>query len=170
MRPSDLPDVLEIQAACYTEVVPESMASLHAKLSAFPSTCFVASLHGKTVAYLFALLWDCSNPPILNAETCDPKGPPNGLYLHDLAVGPTARHTGAGRALVEVFLEVFEASGLKQASLIAVQNSEGYWRRYGFRAQSPCARLLEKLATYGPDVKYMMRLAGATPPDEMALR
>jgi len=44
MTEADIPAVLEIQDVCYTEVTPESDASLHAKLSASQSTCFIASL------------------------------------------------------------------------------------------------------------------------------
>jgi len=157
MAAADLSAVLEIQAVCYTELTPESKESLHAKLRASPSTCFIASLAGDTVGYLFALPWESSNPPILNAETCRLPSSPDCLYLHDLAVTPRARRFGAGRALVEAFLTRLSASGLGRASLIAVQSSAPYWERYGFRAVSPSAPLKARLATYGEGVEYMER-------------
>jgi len=55
MAAADIPAVLEIQAVCYTEVTPESNESLHAKLSASQSTCFIASLEGDIVGYLISL-------------------------------------------------------------------------------------------------------------------
>jgi hypothetical protein len=97
MAAADIPAVLEIQAVCYTEVTPESNESLHAKLSASQSTCFIASLEGDIVGYLISLPWEFSNPPALNAETCRLPLSPNCLYLHDLAVTPSARKSGAGR-------------------------------------------------------------------------
>jgi predicted N-acetyltransferase YhbS len=157
MADADLPAVLEIQAICYTEVTPESKASLHAKLSASQSTCLIASLEGYTVGYLIALPWEFSNPPALNAQTCRLPPSPSCLYLHDLAVTPDARRFGTGRALVEAFLTRLKRLGLGRASLVAVQNSAPYWERYGFRAVPQSESLKAKLATYGMSVLYMER-------------
>jgi predicted N-acetyltransferase YhbS len=159
MAVADLPAVLEIQAVCYTELTPESKESLHAKLRASPSTCFIASLAGDTVGYLFALPWESSNPPTLNAETCRLPSSPDCLYLHDLAVTPRARKSGAGRALVEAFLTRLSELDLGRASLIAVQSSAPYWERYGFRAVLPSAPLKARLSTYGEGVAYMERVS-----------
>lgn len=159
MTPADLPAVLEIQAACYTEVTPESQESFQAKLSASQSTCFVASLGDDTVGYLVSLPWEFSNPPVLNAGTCQLPASPNCLYLHDLAVKPSARQFGTGRALVEAFLARLRESGLGRASLVAVQSSAPYWERYSFRAVPVSARLKARLSTYGEDVAYMERAA-----------
>ena len=51
MAVADIPAVLPIQADCYTEIAPESDVSLHAKLSASLSTCFVVSIEDDTVGY-----------------------------------------------------------------------------------------------------------------------
>lgn len=55
MEAADIPAVLRIQAVCYTELVPESDASLQAKLSASQSTCFIASIEGDAAGYLISL-------------------------------------------------------------------------------------------------------------------
>ena len=155
MAETDIPAVLEIQAVCYTAVTPESDESLHAKLRASQSTCFIASLEGDTVGYLISLPWEFSSPPVLNAETCRLPLSPDCLYLHDLAVAPSARQFGTGRALVEAFLTQLRESGLGRASLVAVQNSVPYWERYGFRAVPLSEPLKAKLSTYGVGVVYM---------------
>jgi predicted N-acetyltransferase YhbS len=157
MAQADLPAVLEIQASCYTQLTPESKQSLHAKLSASQSTCLIASLGGDTIGYLIALPWEASNPPALNAGTCRLPPSPSCLYLHDLAVTPDARRSGAGRALVEAFLDRLKGTGLGRASLVAVQNSAPYWERHGFRAVPPSEPLKAKLSTYGKGVQYMER-------------
>jgi predicted N-acetyltransferase YhbS len=159
MAETDIPAVLEIQAVCYTEVTPESDESLHAKLRASRSTCFIASLEGDTVGYLISLPWAFSSPPVLNAKTCQLPLAPDCLYLHDLAVAPGARQFGAGRALVEAFLTQLRALGLERASLVAVQNSAPYWERYGFRPVPLTEALKAKLSTYGEGVAYMARSA-----------
>ena len=162
MVEADIAAVLEIQAVCYTAVTPESDASLHAKLRASQSTCFIASHAGAAVGYLIALPWECSNPPALNAETCCLPPTPDCLYLHDLAVAPGARKSGAARALVETCLTQMNVLGLDRASLVAVQDSVSYWERYGFRAVPPSAPLQAKLATYGTGVAYMLLTAQTT--------
>jgi predicted N-acetyltransferase YhbS len=155
MAEADIPAVLEIQAVCYTAVAPESDESLHAKLRASQSTCFIASHQGDTVGYLISLPWEFSSPPVLNAETCRLPLSPDCLYLHDLAVAPNARRFGTGRALVESFLTQLRESGLRRASLVAVQSSAPYWERYGFRAVPLSEPLKAKLSTYGEGVVYM---------------
>jgi ribosomal protein S18 acetylase RimI-like enzyme len=159
MVEADIPAVLEIQAVCYTELTPESKASLHAKLGASQPTCLIASIEGAAVGYLISLPWEFSSPPELNAETCQLPMAPDCLYLHDLAVTPGARKYGAGRALVEAILVRLRELGLERASLIAVQNSAPYWERYGFRAVPPSGPLKARLSTYGEDVVYMERAA-----------
>lgn len=169
MVEADIPDVLAIQAVCYTALTPESRESLHAKLSASQSTCLVASLCGEAVGYLISLPWAIADPPALNAETCRLPPFPDCLYLHDLAVAPVARRSGAGRTLVEAFLGRLADLGLARASLVAVQNSVPYWQRYGFRPVVPSAPLRAKLSTYGTDVAYMVRQhAGAVEPADQA--
>lgn len=158
MAESDMAAVLAIQAVCYTTIVPESAASLLAKLRASPSTCFVAARGGEPVGYLIGLPWLFASPPQLDAATCRLPPQPDCLYLHDLAVNAGARATGAGRALVEVFLGRLPALGLGRASLVAIQNSGAYWARYGFRPAAVSGALLAKLASYGADVQYMERL------------
>lgn len=155
MAEADIPAVLEIQAACYTQLIPESEESLHAKLSASQATCSIASLGGRVVGYLISLPWERSKPPVLNAKTCRLPSTPNCLYLHDLAVIPIARSSGAGRALVSAFLTQLRASNLGHAALIAVQSSASYWKRYGFQIVELSEPLQTKLSTYGKSAVYM---------------
>src|SRR5512138_915699 len=155
MTTADIPAVLEIQAACYTELVPESQASLRAKLHASRSTCFIASVGDATAGYLIALPWVFASPPELNAGTCELPASPDCLYLHDLAVAPASRRFGVGRALVDAFFAELARLALARASLVAVQNSAPYWARYGFRVIDPTAGLQAKLSSYGEGVAYM---------------
>lgn len=155
MQVSDLSEVLNIQARCYTGVPPESRESLEAKLRACPSQCFVASLRGEIVGYLFALLWRFESPPALNSLTCVVPESPDCLYLHDLAVSPDARSAGVGRALVERFFAALKESHMPRAALIAVQASAPYWERFGFMRVHTTDNMRTKLATYGDEVEYM---------------
>ncbi len=154
---ADLPAILRIQARCYTAIVPESAESMGAKLAAAPATCFVARRAGEVVAYLLALPWRFDHPPHLDAPDCVLPDAPDTLYLHDLAVDPAARGSGASQALVQAFLAALAESGIGRASLIAIQGSAPWWEGHGFRAALTTPALDARLAGYGRDVRYMSR-------------
>jgi ribosomal protein S18 acetylase RimI-like enzyme len=155
MALADLSSVLEIQAACYTRIVPESLESFVAKLMAAPGSCFIAAIGRRTVGYLIALPWDFANPPSLDQGSCRLPAAPDCLYLHDLAITPDARKAGAGKLLVEAFFSQLRQSNLPRASLIAIQDSASYWQRHGFEAAPQAESLQAKLSSYGEGVQYM---------------
>ena len=154
---ADLPAILRIQSRCYTAIVPESAESMGAKLAASPATCFVAQRAGDVIAYLLALPWRFDHPPHLDAPDCVLPDAPDTLYLHDLAVDPAARGSGASQALVKAFLTALTESGIGRASLIAIQGSAPWWEGHGFRAALTTPTLDARLAGYGSDVRYMSR-------------
>lgn len=155
MLPSDLPSILKIQSACYTEVEPESYESLLSKLRASPTTCLVAISSGSTVGYLLALPWSRLSPPTLNSDRCVLPRSPDCLYLHDLAVSPSARGRRIGDALFDRFLSTLRHFEFNCATLIAVQRSAGYWNRYGFQEVALDANLRAILRAYGTGAVYM---------------
>lgn len=158
-RRGDLDAILQIQARCYTAIVPESPRSMGAKLAAAPASCFVAGLaDGTPVAYLLALPWHFDDPPHLDAPTCQPPADADTLYLHDLAVAPEARGGGTADALVGAFMAALTASRIGRASLIAIQGSAGWWSRHGFAPVAMTPALAERLAGYGSDACYMSLL------------
>jgi ribosomal protein S18 acetylase RimI-like enzyme len=155
MQIEDLPSVLGVQSSCYFEVEPESEASLRAKLLASPTTCFIAEHKGKVVGYLIAVPSRFESPPEFDAPYYDVPPYPNALYLHDLAVAPEGRGSGAGKMLVTEFISRFRASELPRACLIAIQDSASYWERYGFHIVMPSESPQAKIESYGNNAKYM---------------
>lgn len=131
-----------------------------AKLAAAPDTCFVACQGEHIVAYLLALPWRFDAPPCLDDTECRLPGQPDTLYLHDLAVDPEARGSGAADALVQAFLAALARLPLPRASLIAIQGSAPWWTRQGFARVPVDEALGARLAGYGDDATYMVRLAG----------
>ena len=159
-RLADLPAILHIQARCYTAIVPESAASMGAKVVAAPDSSFVACRGEHIVAYLLALPWRFDAPPCLDAAECQLPEQPDTLYLHDLAVAPEARGSGAANALVQAFLATLARLPLPRASLIAIQGSAPWWARHGFVRVPVDEALRTRLAGYGHDAQYMARNAG----------
>jgi ribosomal protein S18 acetylase RimI-like enzyme len=155
MRSADLDSVVAIQALCYGGDIRETRASLAAKLQASPATCFIAELAEVAVAYVIALPWRAAAPPQLNAQECILPAQPDCLYLHDLAVTPASRKTGAGRALVAAFFEAWKTHAYPFANLVAVQDSGAYWRGYGFDSADLTPELRQKLSSYGDAAEYL---------------
>jgi GNAT superfamily N-acetyltransferase len=153
---SDMDKVLLIQAACYGGDIPESRASLYAKLAASPASCFVAVDREDVVAYLIALPWLSQAPPSLNAPDCELPVDPDCVYLHDLSVLPNARGTGIAGMLIAHFFMYCRQSAMTKASLVSVQNSAIFWRGFGFNRIALDAMLVKKLATYGDDAEFLV--------------
>lgn len=156
MQTQDLEHVMRIQALCYSGDIPETQTSLSAKLSASPTSCFVAMVDEIPQAYLFSLPWRMQAPPNLNAQECVLPSSPDGLYLHDLSVAPHVREHGVGRALVQAFFQTMQEFKFTTACLVAVQNSGNYWRRYGFQTIPLHPQLQEKLASYGESAEFLV--------------
>ena len=154
----DMPAVMRIQAQCYSAIVPESLASMAAKRHAAPHTCHAAWHADALVGYLLSLPVRGLALPPLDSPDCVLAADADALYLHDLALAPAARGSGAGRALVARALAVGAQAGLKRALLVAIQGSAPYWARHGFETvEPPHAELRAKLASYGADAQLMQR-------------
>lgn len=158
LRAGDMPAVMRIQARCYTAIVPESLTSMSAKRQAAPHTCHAAWRQGELVGYLLSLPVRGLALPALDSPGCTIDPAADALYLHDLALAPAARGSGAGRALVRHALAVGARLGLRRALLVAIQGSAPYWRRQGFAAlPPPTGAVRAKLASYGAQAQLMQR-------------
>lgn len=156
LRAADLPEVLRIQAQCYTAIEPESARSLRAKIEASPGTCFLAQAGTGAVGYLIAVPVRHPHLPALDAPDFELAADADTLYLHDLAVAAEGRGTGAGKALVHSARAAGFANGLRKACLIAIQDSVPYWKRFDFEAVPPRdAGLAAKVAGYGAGAQLM---------------
>lgn len=158
LRAADMPAVMRIQAQCYTAIVPESLQSMSAKQQAAPHTCHAAWRQGELVGYLLALPVRGLALPALDSPACTIDPAADALYLHDLALSPAARGSGAGQALVARTLAVGAQLGLRRALLVAIQGSAPYWARQGFDGIDPTTEAVRaKLASYGADARLMQR-------------
>lgn len=158
LRAADMPAVMRIQAQCYSAIVPESLQSMSAKQQAAPHTCHGAWRGDALVGYLLCLPVRGLTLPALDSPSCSIDLAADALYLHDLALSPAARGSGAGHALVQRALAVGAQLGLRRALLVAIQASAPYWQRQGFAALAPAtADARAKLASYGADAQLMQR-------------
>lgn len=161
LQAQDMLAVMRIQAACYSAIVPESLASMAAKRHAAPHLCHAAWRHEELVGYLLALPVHGLALPTLDSPDCTIATAADTLYLHDLALAVAARGSGAGQALVAHTLAAGRHLGLSAALLVAIQGSVPYWRRQSFAPLAPpTSAVRAKLATYGAEACLMRRPLG----------
>lgn len=156
MKKNDLADVCRIASLCHPDY-PEDEDILAEKQALSPETCFILEKDGEAVGYALAHPWVAGEAPALNKKLG--AIPPNAdiLYLHDIAISPSARRTGSGAQAFERLQEVGKKLGFKMLTLVAVNNSASYWQGKGFKMPEPDENLKAKLLTYSPDALYLTK-------------
>ena len=144
-------DILKIQEKAYVEIPPEDVDILKSKWLSSPKTCAVYLEHNNNIsAYLLAHPWPSEIPPKLHEIS--PVSESVNLYLHDLALAPEERGKGIAKKLVENLIDIAKIQGFKKILLVAVQNSSGFWDKFGF-LHIPNAVICP---SYGPSAKLMV--------------
>lgn len=155
MEQADLPAVSALSDLVhgrYSER-PEIYAE---RLSCYPDGCFVHAGRGEMDGYLISHPWRRFDPAPLDRELGGLPDDADSWYLHDLALLPKARGTGAGAAAVDLVVGQARARGFAEISLVAVNGADSFWASRDFR-RIETAALAEKLASYGPEACYMVR-------------
>jgi ribosomal protein S18 acetylase RimI-like enzyme len=156
LQTADLDQLLALQRQCYGDAFLEPRGAFEAKLQAAPDACWVAERQGELIAYLVSLPVEGSQLPSLHATQWLRPAAPQWLYLHDMAVAPQARGSGAAATLLAHLRAFAQSLLLTEIGLIAVQGSQTYWARQGFVAAPDDARMPPaKLATFGPQACFM---------------
>ncbi|MCL1100037.1 GNAT family N-acetyltransferase [Shewanella saliphila] len=150
---SDWPAIMAIQAQCYIELTPESLAVMQSKWQASPTTCLVIEQAENIVAYALVHPWPQGDAPSLDTPITPIKS--HSWYLHDMAISPAAQGMGLGKQLLEYV--IYQATQLSKhgIGLVAVQGAKGYWQAQGFLPAAPSSALKAALKTYPVDACYL---------------
>jgi len=168
MQPGDLPNVLTVQALAYADLMLESEATLASRLALSPKTCWVAvdasdaETTGPTdtgiAGYLFTHPWRLAAPPPLDTVLDALPDAPDCWYVHDMALAPRTRGAGVAGQLYAAALSAAQSLGLRASALVAVQQSQGFWARFGYRVTVDVSpQIAAKLAGYGDGAVFMTR-------------
>lgn len=155
MRPADLDAVTAIAAIGFPDHF-EGRECFADRLELYPVGCFVLEGEAGVAGYLVAYPWRRGSAPALNTVIGAIPAEAEVLYLHDLALLPEARGGGWTRPILERLVEHARGAGLAEIALVAVNDAAGFWERHGFRAVDDPG-MVEKLASYGAEARYMMR-------------
>jgi N-acetylglutamate synthase-like GNAT family acetyltransferase len=111
---------------------------------------------GGLIGYILSHPWTYAAPPALNSLLGTIPTPSNTYYIHDIALLPEARGTGAANAIVAKLIVLAESLGLPNLSLVAVNNSVAFWQRHGFQL-TPIPVLDARLRSYDEEARFMVR-------------
>lgn len=129
----DIPSVLDVQRESYDGTLIEDEAVFLERLRVFPAG-MLGAVSGETLAgYAVCHPWIFGGTVPLNTAGLTLPDNADCLYLHDVAVRPAFRGGHVGGWLVAAAMEVGIVAGLRRFTLTAVQSSEGFWERFGFR-------------------------------------
>lgn len=150
MRAADIAGMSALAAIVHPDF-PEDDAVLAERLSLYPPGCFALDGADGLDGYLLSHPWRLGHPPKLNRRLGALPTAPDTFYLHDLALHPCCRATGAAGSLLRTLLADRE---WPTHSLVAVNGSASFWRHFGFVSQPG-----PDLADYGPAALHMVRSA-----------
>jgi ribosomal protein S18 acetylase RimI-like enzyme len=131
MTPADLPAVQALADTIHPDF-PEDAAVFADRLRLHPAGCFILVGNAGTAGYVLSHPWLDRQPPKLNAILGQPAEAASTYYIHDLALLPAARKSGAAAAIVKILATHASAMQLQNMTLVAVNNSVHFWRRQGF--------------------------------------
>lgn len=151
----DLPAVEAIGAAVHPGLF-EAPAVLAERLRLYPHGMHLLDADGEPGGYVISHPWRLFCPPALNSLLGTLPHDADTYYIHDLALLPGLRGSGAGGRIVRDLLVHAGREDFATASIVAVSGSQAFWERQGF---SPRHRpeLAAKLLSYQPQACYMVR-------------
>jgi GNAT superfamily N-acetyltransferase len=135
---------------------PEDAQVFAERLRLYPRGCLALDEGDRLTGYALTHPWHFGTPPALNSLLREIPRDATTYYVHDVALLPEARGKGYAAQAGERLARQARDSGFSNLSLVAVNNSQAFWERLGFRATS-VPGLEGKLLTYGPDAVLMVR-------------
>ncbi|HTM78066.1 MAG TPA: GNAT family N-acetyltransferase [Devosia sp.] len=151
----DLPAVEAIAAIVHPDF-PEATEVFAERQRLYPDGTRFLELGGVPSGYLISHPWHAKALPALNALLGAIPPDAATYYLHDLALLNKARGTGAAAMIVGDIINHARAMGFPSISLVAVNGSQPFWHKHGFRVL-PVPELSEKLASYEAAARFMVR-------------
>jgi hypothetical protein len=156
MTANDLAEVQRISDLLHPDY-PERDDVVAEKLMLSPATHFMAvDESGVARGYAVSYPWIANDMPQLDVFIRKLPDKPEVLYIHDVALLPSARGGPLVPDLLQRLSKVGREQGLSGFTLAAMYGSEAAWFQRGFWRVEARGKLVDQLAPYGPAV-FMSR-------------
>ncbi len=150
----DVAVISAIERAVHT-IGAERPAVFSEKIALFGAGCRVLETELSVVGYGISYPWRLDDVPPLDRFLGNIPPDADCLFVHDVAMLPTARRNGAGRGFIEHATRLARLLGLPYLALVSVYATQDLWGRCGF-APSSSAATAAQMATYGDAARYMV--------------
>ena len=155
MTSGDLADVQVLADTIHADH-PEGADVFTERLRLYPQGCAVLEGESRLIGYALTHPWHFGEPPPLNSHLGRVPSDATTYYVHDVALLPEARGKGYAIQIGDWLVRHAARDGFSNLSLVAVNSSQPFWKKLGFRvAVIPGLEL--KLLSYGPDAVLMVR-------------
>lgn len=158
MTAEDLPQVKVLADTIHVDY-PEEMEVFADRLRLYPQGCHVLCEDGRPIGYALTHPWTYREPPPLNTPLRELPRAASTYYIHDMALLPEGRGKGYAGQGIRLLADHAQAAGFGNMSLVAVNRSQPFWEKWGFRGET-LPDLQAKLRSYGPDAVLMVRKLG----------
>ncbi|MCO5129083.1 MAG: GNAT family N-acetyltransferase [Xanthobacteraceae bacterium] len=160
MAAADLPGVLAVADRVHP-AFPEDGAVFEERLRLYPAGCLAFSSGADVLGYAVSHPWRAFDPPALNARLGELSRRSDTYYIHDVALLPELRGSGAAALVVALLIARARKEGFATVSLVAVNGSAGFWAHHGFHDVAARkvvdAALARKLRGYDDAAAFMVR-------------
>jgi GNAT superfamily N-acetyltransferase len=158
MQVSDLDAALDIQADAYELFLHTDRAAYEGLLQFYPQGCWVAVVDQKIAGYMMSHPSCYTAPPALGKTPDEQSIQPDCYFINDVAVGNSFRGIGVASGFAKQAIQLAIAGQYSRVTLIAVQDSQIFWGRFGFEVADIPSELQTKIRqVYGQDACYMVR-------------
>lgn len=130
MTPADLDAVVRISDAVHGRY-SETRATYAERLALYPDGCRMLERDGVPTGYLITHPWG-TVPPKLDERLGRLPDRPATYYLHDIALLPAARGSGAGATATAFVRDHAHSAGFRDITLCAVNGADRFWAAQGF--------------------------------------
>jgi len=155
MTSEDLPQVQALADEIHVDH-PEDLEILAERQRLYPDGCLLLVEDGTAIGYALTHPWRFGEPPPLNRPLGQLPDEATTYYVHDVALLPSTRGKGYAAQAAAMLIAHAREAGFDNLSLVAVNRSQAFWEKVGFRAVA-VPGLEAKLSSYGPDAVLMVQ-------------
>ena len=155
MRGDDLPAVDAISDVVHGDFT-EPLETFADRLVHYPAGCAMFERDGEPLGYLISHPWPRDAAPPKLGALLGKIAAADSYYLHDIALLPAARGTGAGATATAFAVRQAKIEGCRDIRLVAIQGADSYWHAQGFAYVGAAID-----GPYGPGSYLMQRAIGA---------